>query len=217
MIGFLKGNLVKKQPPWLWMDVQGVGYEMEAPISTFAQLQTTTDNQSVLLLTYMHVREDAIQLYAFASEAERTLFKTLLKVNGIGTKMALTVLSSMSVNEFCHSVEQGDHSALMRIPGVGKKTAERLQIEIRDRLKPLVETGVLGNPSEFALTASGRLSKNLSASETGDEWRVQQKALEALMALGYKTAQAESLLKEAYTPGMSLEALIKAALRGVKI
>ncbi|MBO1924302.1 Holliday junction branch migration protein RuvA [Thiomicrorhabdus sp. 6S3-12] len=220
MIGFLKGILVKKQPPLLWLDVRGVGYEVEAPMSTFYQLQSGDEESEVLLLTHMHVREDLIQLYGFASEAERTLFKTLLKVNGVGAKMALGILSSMSVNEFCQSVEQGDVTALTRIPGVGKKTAERLQIEIRDRLKPLVEAGLLNYASEdFALQPSGDMggeAKN-SLNNLKGEVMVVNKAVEALLALGYKSTQAEKMVKQAYQDGMLLEEVIKAALQGVKI
>lgn len=219
MIGFLKGNLVRKQPPLLWLDVQGVGYEVEAPMSTFYQLNQDVDSE-VLLLTHLHVREDLMQLFGFATESERTLFKTLIKVNGIGAKMALAVLSSMSVSEFCQSVEQSDVTALTRIPGVGKKTAERLQIEIRDRLKPLIEAGLLSYGSnEFSLTHSGDLAGNAEAvsNKLQSDVMVSSKAVEALLALGYKSAQAEKMVKQAYQEGMTLEAVIKAALQGVKL
>lgn len=219
MIGFLKGILVKKQPPLLWLDVQGVGYEVEAPMSTFYQLNQDADAE-VLLLTHLHVREDIMQLFGFATEAERTLFKTLIKVNGIGAKMALAVLSSMSVSEFCHSVEQSDVTALTRIPGVGKKTAERLQIEIRDRLKPLIAAGLLGSgSSEFSLKHSddlGATSDSIS-NKLQTDVMVSTKAVEALLALGYKATQAEKMVKQSYQEDMTLESLIKAALQGVKL
>ncbi|CAN8139162.1 Holliday junction branch migration protein RuvA [Thiomicrorhabdus sp. 6S2-11] len=219
MIGFLKGILVKKQPPLLWLDVRGVGYEVEAPMSTFYQLSQEAEAE-VLLLTHLHVREDIMQLFGFATEAERTLFKTLIKVNGIGAKMALAVLSSMSVNEFCQSIEQSDVTALTRIPGVGKKTAERLQIEIRDRLKPLIEAGLLDYGStEFSLQHSGDLGTTSDAlsNKLQNDVMVSSKAVEALLALGYKSAQAEKMVKQAYQEGMALEEVIKAALQGVKL
>ncbi|BBP45717.1 Holliday junction ATP-dependent DNA helicase RuvA [Thiosulfatimonas sediminis] len=220
MIGFLKGFLAKKQPPILWLDVQGVGYELEAPMSTFYQLNQAADEE-VLLLTHLHVREDAMQLFGFATEAERILFKTLIKVNGIGAKMALAVLSSMTVSEFCQSVEQSDVTALTRIPGVGKKTAERLQIEIRDRLKPLIESGLLNyRTDDFALQSCGALgsvSGEALAKQLHSDVMVSNKAVEALLSLGYKVTQAEKMVKQAYQQGMTLEALIKAALQGVKL
>jgi len=219
MIGFLRGTLVKKQPPLLWLDVQGVGYEVEAPMSTFYQLNQAADDP-VMLLTHMHVREDVMQLFGFATEAERTLFKTLIKVNGIGAKMALAILSTMSVQEFCQSVEQANVTALTRIPGVGKKTAERLQIEIRDRLKPLFEAGLLNDSSDgFNLQHSGDLAspvENISGSLQNNVM-VSSKAVEALLALGYKAAQAEKMVKSVYQQEMSLEEVIKAALQGVKL
>ena len=215
MIGFLKGQVVKKEPPFLWMDVQGVGYEVEAPMSTFYQL--TQDDATVMLLTYMHVREDAMQLFGFATDAEKLLFKTLIKVNGVGAKMALAILSSMSVFEFCRSVDSADILSLTSIPGVGKKTAERLQIEMRDRLKPLMDSGALGYHSgeDFALQPTqGQASMNAGiAPQIG----TQTKAVEALMALGYKDTQAQKMIKDVFNESLTLEQLIKAALQGVRL
>jgi Holliday junction DNA helicase RuvA len=209
VIGFLRGQLVKKQPPMIWLDVQGVGYEVEAPMSTFYQLEKTDGD--ITLLTHMHVREDVMLLFGFASEAEKTLFQTLIKVNGVGAKMALGILSAMSVNEFCQHVNHDDVTALTRIPGVGKKTAERLLIEMRDRLKPLMESGALGE-SEFALTSPGFESDAHISSNN-----IQVSAAEALVALGYKGNQAEKMVKSVYEEGQSLEAVIKLALQGVKL
>lgn len=208
MIGFLRGRLVQKLPPMLVIDVHGVGYEVEAPMSTFYQLEHS--QEEVTILTHMHVREDAMLLFGFASESERTLFKTLIKVNGVGAKMALGILSAMSVNEFCSYVDGGDVTALTRIPGVGKKTAERLLIEMRDRLKPILESGLL---SYEPATAGFGKEETASASMSS----VQQSACDALMALGYKAPHAEKMVQSVYEEGVSLEELIKRALQGVKL
>ena len=210
MIGFLRGTLVQKQPPLLLIDVQGVGYEVEAPMSTFYQLEHVA-GEEVTILIHMHVREDAQLLYGFASEPERTLFKTLIKVNGIGAKMGLGILSAMSVNEFCTSVDTSDIVALTRIPGVGKKTAERLLIEMRDRLKPIIESGRLAY--EPIVDGSGVQSQQPLRIMTS----IQQSACDALMALGYKPPQAEKMVKAVFTESLSLEEVIKQALQGVKI
>ncbi|WP_040728384.1 Holliday junction branch migration protein RuvA [Thiomicrorhabdus sp. Kp2] len=210
MIGLLRGQLVQKLPPMLLLDVNGVGYEIEAPMSTFYQLEKKEGD--ITILTHMHVREDAMLLFGFATESERVLFKTLIKVNGVGAKMALGILSAMSVNEFCTYVDNGDISALTRIPGVGKKTAERLQIEMRDRLKPIVESGVLDYQPQ--ITSSGAQT---AIPTTGFANSIKQSASEALIALGYKNTQAEKMVAGAFEEGLTLEALIKRALQGVKL
>jgi Holliday junction DNA helicase RuvA len=211
MIGFLRGKVVKKEPPFLWMDVQGVGYEVEAPMSSFYQISDNPDSE-VLLLIHMHVREDAMQLFGFASEAEKLLFKTLIKVNGVGAKMALSILSAMSVSEFCQSVDQANITALTRIPGVGKKTAERLQIEMRDRLKPLMDSGILGYDQGFSLSLQSSGERGaVSTPQIG----LQAKAIEALVALGYKDAQAQKMVKSVEVADVTLEELIREALKGV--
>lgn len=209
MIGFLRGNLVQKQPPMLVLDVNGVGYEIEAPMSTFYQLENTDD--AVTVLTHMHVREDAMLLFGFASESERILFKTLIKVNGVGAKMALGILSAMSVNEFCSYVDAADVSALTRIPGVGKKTAERLQIEMRDRLKPIMESGLL----QYEPVSAGQVTNSQSGAPMLNT--VQQSACDALMALGYKAPQAEKMVQSVFDESLSLEEVIKRALQGIKL
>ena len=210
MIGFLRGKLVQKQPPMLVIDVQGVGYEVEAPMSTFYQLES--EQEETVILTHMHVREDAQLLFGFATESERTLFKTLIKVNGVGAKMALGILSAMSVHEFCSNVDNDDVTALTRIPGVGKKTAERLLIEMRDRLKPVIESGALAyQPSESGQT---NLTSNLSSAMPSS---IQQSASDALVALGYKPAQAEKMVAAVFEEGLTLEAIIKRALQGVQL
>lgn len=210
MIGFLRGKLVQKLPPMLLIDVNGVGYEVEAPMSTFYQLESAMDD--VTILTHMHVREDAMLLFGFASESERVLFKTLIKVNGVGAKMALGVLSAMSVNEFCNNVDREDIKALTSIPGVGKKTAERLQIEMRDRLKPIVESGLLDYQPGM-----GSQESDVSVSVTSHETSIKHSASEALIALGYKSTQTDKMIDSVFEEGLTLEALIKKALQGVKV
>lgn len=132
MIGRLRGEIVVKRPPHLLVDVGGVGYELEAPMSTFYDLPAV--GAAVLLHTHLVIREDAHVLYAFAREAERALFRSLLRVSGVGPKMALAILSGMNADEFARCVQRDDAAALSRLPGIGKKTAERLIIEMRDRL-----------------------------------------------------------------------------------
>lgn len=211
MIGFLRGQLVSKQPPLLLLDVNGVGYEVEAPMSTFYQLeQKTASTEEVVILTHMHVREDAMLLYGFATEEERQLFRLLLKVNGVGAKMALAILSSMSVVEFCGFVTQDDVVSLMRIPGVGKKTAERLLIEMRDKLKG----DVLLQQAAFSVEP---LSSEAEKPAQMPQSRIADSALAALISLGYQPNQAESLLSGIEMEGLTLEAVIKKALQQVKL
>lgn len=210
MIGFLRGKLVQKQPPMLLIDVNGVGYEVEAPMSTFYQLEAALEE--VTILTHMHVREDAQLLFGFSSESERTLFRTLIKVNGVGAKMALGILSAMSVHEFCSNVDNGDITALTKIPGVGKKTAERLQIEMRDRLKPVIDSGILDYQPANTVAAG---STTPVQQQIGNS--IQQSACDALIALGYKSSQAEKMVSAVYEEGQTLETIIKRALQGIKL
>ncbi len=139
MIGFLKGRLAVKQPPMLMVDVNGVGYEMEAPMSTFYGLPAT--GEPVAVFTHLVVREDAHILYAFGTDGERRLFRGLLKVSGVGPKIALGILSGASVEDFLRIIEAEDIAMLTRIPGIGRKTAERVIIEMRDSVKKLVRAG----------------------------------------------------------------------------
>lgn len=200
MIGFLSGKLHAKLPPQILINVNGVGYEVEAPMSTFYAIGEVGDE--VMLLTHMHVREDAMLLFGFASELERSLFKELIKVNGIGAKMAIGILSAMSVNDFVGLVEVGDAPALTKIPGVGKKTAERLVIEMRDRLKGWGSVVSSSVSSETMVTPAPH---NQKAS-----------AVEALVSLGYKPAQADKMV-QAVESGLTLEETIKKALQSVKL
>lgn len=203
MIGFLSGKLHAKQPPQLLINVNGVGYELEAPMSTF--YATGEVGSDITLLTHLHVREDAMLLYGFATELERNLFKELIKVSGIGAKMAIGILSTLSVHEFVGLVEVADVVALTKIPGVGKKTAERLVIEMRDRLKGWQLTGIATASSPEHPSQSPSLQGTTHAS-----------AIEALISLGYKSAQAEKMVKSVATD-LSLEETIRKALQGVKL
>ena len=192
MIGSLRGRIASKTPPQLTVDVGGLGYELEAPMSTFFHLPAV--GEEVRLLTHLVVREDAHVLYAFATEEERRLFRSLIKVSGVGPKIALALLSGISVTAFAECVRREDIAALTRIPGVGRKTAERLIVEMRDRLAaPLPGSG----PGAVA---------------TGT--RAESEAYGALVALGYRPAEATRLLK-AVGPGThSTEELIRRALQG---
>ncbi len=199
MIGRLRGTLAQKQPPLLLVDVSGVGYEVEAPMSTFYQLPAV--GEAVVLHTHLVVREDAHLLFGFASETERRLFRTLIKVNGVGAKLALTILSGISADEFARSVQDNDTAALVRLPGVGKKTAERLIVEMRDRLSDWEGDAVL---------PGGAPPASAEASPVRDETR---DAVSALVALGYKPPEASRLVSKVETEGLSSEAIIRAALK----
>jgi Holliday junction DNA helicase RuvA len=192
MIGSLTGTLASKQPPWLMLDVGGVGYELEAPMSTFYELPEV--GSRLTLVTHLVVREDAQLLYGFLSEAERVLFRELLRVSGIGARIALAVLSSMSVHGFHQCIRHRDLVSLVRVPGVGKKTAERMVVEMADRLPDEV----------FADTAAAAPSAK-PASE----------AESALLALGYRPAEVTRLLGSLDPRGRSTEDLIREALRQV--
>lgn len=190
MIGRLKGTLVSKQPPWLVVDVGGVGYELEAPMSTVFDLPET--GREVALFTHYAVKEDTVALYGFLREAERTLFRAVQKVSGIGAKIALAVLSGVSTDEFARLVQAGDIAALTRIPGIGKKTAERIVVELRDRVDAIAVLPGAGAPVPRD---------------------AQSEALVALQQLGYKPAEASRLAKEAAVDGDSAEAIIRKALK----
>ncbi|HXO15931.1 MAG TPA: Holliday junction branch migration protein RuvA [Steroidobacteraceae bacterium] len=191
MIGSLRGRIASKTPPQLTVDVGGLGYELEAPMSTFFHLPAV--GEEVRLLTHLVVREDAHVLYAFATEDERRLFRSLIKVSGVGPKIALALLSGISVSAFAQCVLNEDISALTRVPGIGRKTAERLIVEMRDRLATPQATP--GAPVTAAASAEGE-------------------AYGALVALGYRPAEAARLLK-AVGPGThSTEELIRRALQG---
>jgi Holliday junction DNA helicase RuvA len=197
MIGRLRGELVYKQAPHLLIDVNGVGYELEAPLSTFFTLPET--GQGVTLFTHLAVREDAHVLYAFVTESERALFRSLLKVSGIGAKMALAILSGMSADEFSRCVEDEDVASLVRLPGIGRKTAQRLIVEMRDRLAKL------GDLTATAAPMQGAQSVRRSSVTTD--------AVAALVALGYKSQEAGRMVKAVAEDEMDSETLIRAALQ----
>lgn len=188
MIGFLRGKLVRKQPPLLVLDVHGVGYEVEAPMSTFYDLPEA--GNEIILHTHLVVREDAQILFGFATETERRLFRSLIKVNGVGPRLALTILSGISAEAFARCVRDNDSAALTRLPGIGKKTAERLVIEMRDRLdqgQGETTTDSAGSPREEALSA--------------------------LVSLGYKPPEALRMLQGIKETDLSSAELIRRALQ----
>jgi Holliday junction DNA helicase RuvA len=193
MIGRLKGTLTSKQPPWLLVDVNGVGYEVEAPMSSIYDLPAT--GQEVTLLIHTVVREDAFLLYGFLREAERALFRHLLKISGVGAKLALAILSGMSAQEFADAVQRNDVTTLIRLPGIGRKTAERLIIEMRDRLGGLEAASL---PGTTASAARGAMDE----------------AITALESLGYKPVEATRMAR-AVPEAAALEAgeIIRAALK----
>ena len=191
MIGRLRGILAYKSPPWLVIDVGGVGYELEAPMSTHYDLPDV--GREVLLFTHYAQKEDSVALYGFLREGERRLFRDVQKVSGIGAKIALAVLSGASVDEFARMVQAGDIAALTRIPGIGKKTAERMVVELRDRAADLIGTGVGGIS---ALPADP-----------------QSEATIALQQLGYKPAEATRMARDATAPGDEAATIIRKALQ----
>lgn len=197
MIGQIRGIILEKQPPQLVVDVHGVGYEIDAPMSTFYQLPDI--GKEVSLFTHFVVREDAQLLYGFYTRDERLLFRTLLKVNGIGPRSALSILSSTSTNEFVRSVLNNDTASLVKVPGIGKKTAERLVIEMRDKLSDWQEGGA---PEGATLIKT-------------DQGRHQtlQDAISALIALGYKQQEANRTVTKIDDGAASSEELIRRALR----
>ncbi len=194
MIGSLKGIVVDKQAPGLILECHGVGYEVETPMSTFLELPAT--GTEVTLLTHLVVREDSQTLYGFRTPGEKTLFRSLLKISGVGAKMALAILSAMSAQDFQRCVEYEDATTLTKIPGVGKKTAERLIIEMRDRVTRLPTAAAAGTRVK---------------AEAGPR----QEAVDALIALGYKPAEVTKLVSGLDTDGQSAEDIIRRALKQV--
>lgn len=203
MIGRLTGELVEKLPPTLMIDVAGVGYEVEASMNTFYKLPDV--GTFVTLYTHFVVREDAQLLYGFADKQERSLFRQLIKVNGVGPKLALTILSGISAPEFVRCVHAEDTAALVRLPGVGKKTAERLIIEVKDKLDKLEMPSAI----EFELGAVELPGSKVAPVDNRAD------AETALVALGYKPLQATKAIEAAaeQLPGASTEDLIRQALK----
>lgn len=192
MIGSLRGRLTSKQAPQIVVECNGVGYEVETPMSTFLDLPGP--GTELFLYTHLVVREDAQILFGFSTEDERLMFRTLLKVNRVGAKMALGILSAMSTNDFRRCVEFEDTTTLSRIPGVGKKTAERLIIEMRDRIDVAAPGG--GKAAPLSVEASAR-----------------SEAVDALVALGYKPKEVNKLITKLDIDNKSAEDIIRLALR----
>lgn len=197
MIGRLQGIILEKQPPLLLIDVNGIGYEVNAPMSTFYNLPDT--NQPVTLITHLVVREDAQILYGFSQERERSLFRSLIKVNGVGPKLALTILSGIEPDVFVRCVRDNNAASLTGIPGIGKKTAERLIIETRDALAKW----------DVAMNAG---SDGASMQLIGAEQTLQD-AVSALTSLGYKPAEAKKAVSAVHADDLSSEDLIRLALK----
>lgn len=197
MIASIRGTLVAKSPTEAIVDTQGVGYSVNIPLSTYASLGGI--NSNVTLLTYLHVREDALQLFGFATEEERGIFKLLISVSGIGPRMAQTILSGITVPDLKHHIASGNLGALTTIPGVGKKLAERLIFELRDKIAKVETSAVFPTPA------------------TDEQSQIRSEALLALTSLGYSRPVAEkallSALKELNGNDVGVEVLIKAALR----
>lgn len=193
MIGFVRGKLVAKQPPVLLVDVNGVGYEVEAPMTTFYDLPET--GKEITLHTHLVVREDAHTLYGFAKLSDRALFRSLIKISGVGPRMALAILSGMSADAFVRCIRDNDAAALTRVPGVGKKTAERLVVELRDRL---------GKGDSGAA--------ELPASSAGPANAVEE-AVSALIALGYKPPDASRMVRSIDSKDLAVEEIIRRALQ----
>lgn len=200
MIGRIRGTLVEKQSPELLIDVNGIGYEVQAPMTTIYQLPEL--GQVVTLHTHLVVREDAQLLYGFSDKQQRALFRALIKVSGVGPKLALAILSGIEAESFVRSIHDGDTATLVRIPGIGKKTAERLVVEMKDRLK------------EWQVDSDLPLMAAANPSPMGqDQWI--QEAEGALIALGYKPTEAAKAISAIKEPVSSAEDLIRFALKGM--
>ncbi len=197
MIGFLRGVLVHKDPPQLVVEVAGVGYEVEAPMSTWSRLPTL--GAEVQLRTHLVIREDQHLLFGFATEEERRLFRDLLKVTGVGARIALAILSGITVAGFVRCVQAGDTAALTKVPGVGRKTAERLLVEMRDR----IEVFAIAVPGDI-IVAGGDGTAPASA---------EQEVLDALLSLGYRPGEARRMIEQAGTGPATTAELLRAALK----
>lgn len=201
MIGFLRGQLVKKNAPQLLLDVNGVGYEIQAPMSTFYQLPEV--GTTISLHTHFQVREDSQTLFGFYSEDERKLFRNLIKISGVGAKLALAILSGMNTHEFIQCIGRRDVAALVRLPGIGKKTAERLLVEMADRIKDWA-------PAEYSGTTVQPVSQNTDIHNNIEE------ALSALIALGFKAQEASRMVRSVENAAeLGSEEIIRMSLSSV--
>jgi len=204
LIGRLRGTLVEKLPPEILIECGGIGYEVTMPMTSIYALPEI--EQEATVYTHFVVREDAQLLYGFANKVERKLFRLLIKVNGVGPKLGLAILSGMSADQFVSCVVHDDLTTIVKIPGVGKKTAERLLIEMRDRLKDWHDT--LDTPATDAAPVDTVITNTFVNSAKGD-------AVNALVSLGYSQAQADKAVKAVFSQGMSSEALIRDALKAM--
>lgn len=198
MIGFLRGMLLQKQPPILLVDVNGLGYELEAPMSTFYALPD--EHNEVALYVHLVVREDAQLLYGFSDQGQRQLFRSLLKINGVGPRVALAILSTLSTQEFIDCIHHGDTATLTRVPGIGNKTAERMIIDMRDRIDVL---GYAPPPNQADDATAHRHMPDTPI----------QDAIGALMALGYKSAEANRAVNAVKEQSRQRDDLIRNALQ----
>jgi len=206
MIGLLRGVILEKLPPEILLDVGGVGYEIQLPMTSFYQLPDI--QQEVVLYTHFVVREDAQLLFGFTDRQERSLFRILIKANGVGPKLACTILSGMSARQFMQAVMHEDISALMKMPGVGKKTAERLVVELKDKLKDI--EAPIANYGKSSLQGRIETAPILAPTATAKD-----EAISALVALGYKRLQAESAIRNVFTEDAGSEKLIRDALKSM--
>ncbi len=204
MIGRLSGILIEKQPPEILLDVQGVGYEVLLPMTSFYNLPEV--NQATTIFTHLVVREDAQQLYGFSHKQDRSLFRELIKTNGVGPKLALAILSAMSVAEFTYAIEREEVSKLVKIPSVGKKTAERLVVELKGKFKH-------AGQSDFFIESS-QLPKEKENLATYENTQIAD-AVSALVTLGYKASEAEKTVKRVSKPDSTSEQLIREALKSM--
>ena len=194
MIGSLNGLIISKKPSEVLLEVNGIGYEVHVPLSTSFKLPSV--DQTVQLLTHLLVREDQHTLYGFITEDERKLFRALIKISGVGAKLALTILSGINVEGFIRSVQMQDVDTLIHLPGIGKKTAERLLVEMKDKVGQM-----------------GDIAQN-DAIESKD-LRIIQEAHNALTSLGYKSVEARKILDGIDSNGLTVEALLKQALQSL--
>ncbi|MDF3936295.1 Holliday junction branch migration protein RuvA [Pseudomonas citronellolis] len=200
MIGRLRGTLAEKQPPHLILDVNGIGYELEVPMTTLYRLPAL--GEPVTLHTHLVVREDAHLLYGFAEKRERELFRELIRLNGVGPKLALALMSGLEVDELVRCVQAQDTSTLVKIPGVGKKTAERLLVELKDRFKAWENM-----PAIATLVTEPKRVATVSSAEAD--------AVSALIALGFKPQEASRAVAAVEEKGLSSEELIRRSLKGM--
>ncbi|KOO05564.1 Holliday junction branch migration protein RuvA [Vibrio nereis] len=204
MIGRLRGTLIEKQPPELLIEVNGIGYEVQMPMSCFYELPNV--GEEAIVYTHFVVREDAQLLYGFNTVKERALFREVIKANGVGPKLGLGILSGMTATQFVACVEREDVSTLVKLPGVGKKTAERLVVEMKDRLKGW-GAGDLFTPFTDAAPAD--------SAPQAEQNNAEEEAISALLALGYKPTQASKVVSQVMTSDMSSEELIREALKSM--